>query len=363
MSERRGDGVSRRQLMKGAAVAGLGIAGAGLLSAVDAEAAEGSGIDHLIAQPPKGFSPMVVPGKVVKVTKPGDFKSLMQPNQLWPKPEVARAMFEKGMTSFTGASNVVEAMKKFIHKDDVVAIKVNGIALEALATNFELILPVVETVLKVGVPADRITVYEQYPKFLAGTRIGRKGYDLPAGVKTATHNNKNHPMPPVRIYNGIPTKYCRFLLEATAVINISMIKDHSICGYTGLLKNMTHGNVNNPQAHHAHNASPQIAMLYNHPIVTSRTRLNITDGFKVKYDRGPLDKQPNTKTPYGAVFVSTDPVAMDRIGWGIVEEERKKRKLPTLKQAHREPRYIKVAGQLGLGVYDLDRIQLQHVKA
>jgi uncharacterized protein (DUF362 family) len=167
----------------------------------------------------------------------------------------------------------------------------------------------------------------------------------------------------VRIYNGIPTKYCRFLLEATAVINISMVKDHSICGYTGLLKNMTHGNVNNPQAHHDHNASPQIAMLYNHPIVTSRARLNITDAFKVKYDRGPLDKQPATKTPYGAVFVSTDPVAMDRLGWGIVEAERKKRHLPTLEQAHREPRYIKVAGELGLGVYDLNAIRLQTVQA
>ncbi len=362
MNERRGPNgrISRRQVMKGAAVAGAGIVGAGLLSAVNAEAAES--IDQLIAKPPKGFTPMVVPGKVVKVTKPGDVKSLMQPNQVWPKPEVARAMFEKGMTAFTGAPNVVEAMKKFIHKDDVVAIKVNGIALQALATNAELIQPVVEAVLKVGVPADKITVYEQYPNFLAGTRITRKGY-LPAGVKWATHNNKNHPMPYVRIYNNIPTKYCRFLLEASAVINISMIKDHSICGYTGLLKNMTHGNVNNPQDHHAHNASPQIAMLYNHPIVTSRARLNITDGFKVKYDRGPLDKQPRTKTLYGAVFISTDPVAMDRIGWGIVEEERKKRKLPTLKEAHREPRYIKVASELGLGVYDLNAIRMQTVQA
>lgn len=363
MNERRGSGVSRREMMKGAAAASLGIAGAGLLSSATVEAADRPSIDHLIAKAPAGFKPMVVPGKVVKVTKAGDFKSLMQKNQLWPRPEVARAMFEKGMTAFTGAPNAVEAMKKFIHKDDVVAIKVNGIALQALATNFELILPVVETVLKLGVPADRITVYEQYPKFLAGTRIGRKGYDLPAGVKTATHNNKNHPMPPVRIYNGIPTKYCRFLLEATAVINISMVKDHSICGYTGLLKNMTHGNVNNPQAHHAHNASPQIAMLYNHPIVTSRARLNITDAFKVKYDRGPLDKQPATKTPYGAVFVSTDPVAMDRLGWGIVEAERKKRNLPSLEHAHREPRYIKVAGELGLGVYDLNSIRMQTVQA
>ncbi|MEB2310784.1 MAG: DUF362 domain-containing protein [Sorangiineae bacterium] len=348
---------SRRTFLEGA-----GAFGAALLAGQHAHA-EVDPITALIARPPAGFSPMAAPGKVVKVTKSGDFASLMQPNQLWPKPEVARHMLEKGLTAFTGAPNVVEAMKKFIHKDDVVAIKVNGIALDTLATNFEVVLPVVEAVLGVGVPADKITVYEQYPTFLWGTRVGKKGYVLPAGVKTATHNNANHPMPDIRVYQGIKTRYSRFLTEATAVINISMIKHHSICGYTGLMKNMTHGNVNNPEDHHAHAASPQIAMLYNHPIVTSRQRLNITDGFKVKYDLGPLDKQPATKTPHGAIYVSTDPVAMDSLGWKIVDDERKERKLKLLSQLQNAPRYIETAAELGLGVRDLNQIRLQTVEA
>ena len=70
-------------------------------------------------------------------------------------------------------------------------------------------------------------------------------------------------MPEIKVYQGIKTKYARIFTDATAVINISMIKDHSISGYTGLMKNMTHGNVNNPHEHHANQASPQIAMLYN----------------------------------------------------------------------------------------------------
>ena len=148
-------------------------------------------------------------------------------------------------------------------------------------------------------------------------------------------------MPEVKIYQGIKTKYCRFFTDATAVIDLTMIKDHSICGYTGA-----------SQEHHArqhqqsrtiitqHNASPQIAMLYNHPIVTSRVRLHITDAFKVMYDKGPLDKDPKTRIPHGAVYVSTDPVAMDTYGWKVVDEERKARRLPSLKEAGREPRYI-----------------------
>ncbi len=348
---------SRRRFVAGAAAAGL--TGAALFDAEDASAA---GNTSLVRKPPPGFAPLSAPGKLVKVAAKGDFASIMQPNQLWPRPEIARRLLEKAMVELTGAANLTEAMKRFIHKDDVVAIKPNGIAGQkgaTMATNFELIQPLVEAVLAVGVPADKITVYEQYPSFLVGTRVNMPKYKLPAGIKTGTHNNDDHPMPEVKIYQGIPTKYCRFMLDATAVIDLTMIKDHSICGYTGCLKNITHGNINNPHEHHAHNASPQIAMLYNHPIVTSRVRLHVVDAFKIMYDKGPLDKDPKTRIPHGAVYVTTDPVAMDAYGWKVVDEERKARRLPSLKEAKREPRYITTAAELGLGVADLSSIKLK----
>lgn len=350
--------VSRRSFVGGAGAAALGLGGASLIESAEAFAAKDP--KDFVAQPPKGFTPMVAPGRIVKVAAKGSFESIMQPNQLWPKADVAQRLLEKAMMEFTGAPNLAEAMKKFIHKDDVVAIKPNGIAGQkgaTMATNFEIILPVVEAVLAVGVPADKIMVYEQYPGFLNGTRVNVREWKLPEGVKTATHNNNDHPMPALRIYQGIPTKYCRQFTDATAVIDITMIKDHGICGYTGTLKNITHGNVNNPHDHHAHQASPQIAMLYNHPIVTSRVRLHITDAFKIIYDRGPLDRDPRTRIPHGAVYVATDPVAMDTIGWQVIEKERKERGLKTLAAMRREPRYIQTAGELGLGVHDLNSIR------
>ncbi len=65
-----------------------------------------------MAKPPAGFSPMSVPGKVVKVTKGTSHADLMQKNQLWPKPEVARLMLERTMTEFTGAPNLVAAITR-----------------------------------------------------------------------------------------------------------------------------------------------------------------------------------------------------------------------------------------------------------
>ena len=285
--------LSRRTVVKGAAALGAASAASSLAEPV-AEAARPSA-DELIAKPPAGFTPMAVPGKIVKVTAKSDFKSIMQPNLLWPQPEPAKKMLEKAMMEFTGAPNLVEALKKFIHKDDVVAIKPNGIAGQkghTMATNFELILPLVEALIQMGIPKGKITVYEQFPGFLKGTRVNVRKWQLPEGINVDTHNNRNHPMQDVRIYQGTPTKFCKFMLDATAVIDLTQIKDHSICGYTGTMKNITHGNIDNPHHHHAHQASPQIAMLYNHPIVTSRVRLHITDAFKITYDKGPLDKDP-----------------------------------------------------------------------
>ena len=40
-----------------------------------------------------------------------------------------------------------------------------------MAVNYELILPVVEAVLKVGVPPEKVTVYEQFSNYLLGSRV------------------------------------------------------------------------------------------------------------------------------------------------------------------------------------------------
>lgn len=346
--------VSRRNLLALAAAS----AATPLGSAFGADDAEPT----LVAKPPRGFAALDVPGKVVKVVAKGDPAATMQPNLLWPKADVAKRLLEKAMMEFTGATNLVEAMKRFISKDDVVAIKPNGIAGQkgaTMAVNFELILPVVEAVIALGVPPEKIMVYEQYPSYLAGCRVNVRQFKLPSGVRTATHNNNDHPMSEVQVYQGVKTKYARQMLEATAVINLTQIKDHSICGYTGTLKNITHGNIMNPHEHHAHNASPQIAMLYNHPVVTSRVRLHITDAFKVMYDKGPLDKDPKTRLLQGSVYVATDPVAMDSVGWQLVDQLRKERGLKSLKDSKREPRYIRTAGELGLGVTDPNAIRLK----
>jgi uncharacterized protein (DUF362 family) len=335
-------------------------AGAALIGAGPAEAAPPS----WVAARPAGFVPLSIPGKIVKVSK----ANTLQPNGLWPTEEAARTMLQRVMEELTGQADLGAAFAKFVHKDDKVAIKPNGIAGKhgaTMATNKELVLEIVKGVMAAGVPASNIVIFEQYPSFLAGTRIASRAAVMdpafPPGITAMVHENKDAVMSSITVA-GVGTKFVRPFTDATAVINVGLMKDHSICGYTGCLKNITHGSTTNPQAFHDHNASPQIAQLYAQDVVKSRVRLHIIDGYKLIYDEGPLDTNKKRRIPHEAVYATTDPVAMDVLGWAVIEEHRKNNKLPTLKEARREPTYIKVASELGLGVFDKNRISLREVK-
>ena len=341
--------LTRRDFIGSAAAAGAALALADGTAKAD-------GPVPLAAHVPQGFTPMSLPGKVVRVKKAG---SLM-PNQIYPKADDAKVMLERVMTELTGKATLVEAVKQFVHAQDKVCVKVNGIALANMATNKEFVLPFIDAMIAGGVPAANITVLEQYPSFLMGTRITAQ--NVPSGVKVAVHNNEDATMEYRMIPGtGVQTKFVRVLTESTALVNFSLVKDHSIAGYTGALKNMTHGCTINPHDYHLHHASPQIAMLAAQDVIKTRMRLHLSDVFKVTCHGGPLDKLPQYRLPYEAVMASTDPVALDTIGWEIVEQLRAQKGLRTLTAEGRPPAYIQAAGTLGLGVWDRSRIQLKDV--
>jgi len=308
------------------------------------------------ASPPAGFTPFSAPGRIVKVSK----AESLQENKLYPRPDAAKEMLTRALTEFTGKPDLVAAVKEFVHPEDKVCVKVNGIALKNMGTNKELVLPFLEAMIAGGVPPQNITVLEQYGGFLDGTRVNAS--NVPKGVNIGIHGNGNATMEERIIPGtGVRTKFVRYLTEATAAINFSLIKDHSICGYTGCLKNMTHGCSINPHDFHVHHASPQIAMLYAQDVIKSRVRLNITDAFKVMAHGGPLWKSPQHVKAHDSIYVSTDPVAMDTVGWEIVEKLRAEFKLRSLTDEGRPPAYIKAAADLGLGIADRDRIQVKEV--
>jgi uncharacterized Fe-S center protein len=193
-----------------------------------------------------------------------------------------------------------------------------------------------------------------------GTRISSRS--VPPGVNVVWHSNSDATMD----WRDIPgtqrhTKFVRALTESTALINFALIKDHSICGFTGALKNMTHGCSVNPQDFHDHHASPQIAILSAQDVLRSRIRLCIFDGFKVMAHGGPLYKHPEYIRPHEAVYVGTDPVAMDVVGWDVVEKARASFGLKSLTDEGRPPAYIQAAADLGVGIADRQQLSLKEI--
>ena len=116
-------------------------------------------------------------------------------------------MLQRAMQELTGKADLVEAVKIFVHPQDKVCVKVNGIAQQNMTTNKELVLPFVEAMVAAGVPGTNITLLEQYPGFFQATRIRPK--DVPAGVAISWHSNNDATMDWRDIPGGAPRQVRR----------------------------------------------------------------------------------------------------------------------------------------------------------
>ena len=154
------------------------------------------------------------------------------------------------------------------------------------------------------------------------------------------------------------------------IILLPCLKDHHAAGATGALKNMSHGLVNN--VFRSHSSPSSIAMVsfipavVSHPIIRQKCVLHIMDGIRGVWEGGPFGRDPKWLFDYNALLFATDPVAMDHVEWDILDARRKGMGVPGVgavgrvtadpfKQEGydiRQPQYIAVAGQVGLGNFD-----------
>jgi hypothetical protein len=154
------------------------------------------------------------------------------------------------------------------------------------------------------------------------------------------------------------------------IIALPCLKDHGSAGVTGALKNMSHGSVNNVARSHGTpgtNVCNQfIPEVVSHPVIRKKFVLQVMDGIRGIYQKGPFGNNPEFAWDYNALFFATDPVAMDHVEWQIIDAKRKAMGLPpvasTGKLAQdplgtegfdvRQPQHIALAGAIGLGIFD-----------
>lgn len=260
---------------------------------------------------------------------------------------------DNGMRACFNVDTPLEAWRRVVKPGQMVGLKINCLAGRGISTHVTLVEAVCERLREAGVRASNIVVWDRLNSDLESAgfhpstnpnRVRYMGNDvLGYGNELATHG-------------GAGSLLCKTLTDVCdVVINLPVLKDHGIVGVTMALKNMF-GAIHNPNKYHMNVGDPYVADVFMLGPIRSKVRLHICDAITAQYEGGP-SFMPQWTWPENALLISRDPVALDSIGWRIIERKRAERGMPPLKTARREPTYIARAAAYGLGVAEAARIE------
>ena len=315
------------------------------------------------------------PGRVVEVRH----RDAVRPDNAVNAAAV-RDMMGRGMCELTGAEHPREAWKRFFGAGDVVGVKVNPVgkgkpgAVGAIS-NKEVLLEVVLRLRDAGVKPADIIVFERYAtefrlagyedlmreRVMDGVRwlASSSGYDdtqLSIDGFANRRDEREHD-PHVAGYDPdvfVTMGYChprhsprddrRFRSHLSAIVTrmvnkivtLPVLKDHRSAGVTLALKNMSHGFNNNVARSHIADI-PRLGGAVSSPnqcdtfiptaagqlAIRQKATLHILDGLIGVYEGGP----GNWNRTWGtwrrkSLFFATDPVALDHVGWDIIDAKR-----------------------------------------
>lgn len=365
------------------ALAGLA---AGVLGAAELAAAEEKGQAPAAAR--ADGIPGPFPGRVIEVAHAG---SVVEQKV---QEATAAAMVERGMRELAGSTDAVEAWRRFFAPGDVVGIKINPVGAPHAISNFATVRAIIAGLRSAGVKPQDIVVFDRYRRQLV-----RAGYpeQLPDGVRwDASVEDYDSVQLDIQGYDphvfvamdlvalgrhdprDDRTRRSHLSLLASRqldkIINVPVLKDHGSAGVTLALKNLSHGLVNNVARSHSNHATnacntfiPAIVAL---PQIRQKVVLHVLDGLLAVYQGGPSAAEQFTWA-YRSLFFATDPVALDRVGWEIIDAKRKQVGLPPVAQTGRagnppnpregfdirQPQHIPLAAALGLGRYEKNQIE------
>ncbi len=263
----------------------------------------------------------------------------------------------RSISEITGIKDPVAAWASLFDKNDIVGIKVNCLAGARLSTSVFLAEAVAECLINAGVKANNILIWERSDRELK--RAGYKINKGETGVRcfgTDALSGGGYEEEP-EDSGSIGSCFSRILSKhITALINIPVLKDHDLSGISGGMKNL-YGAIHNPNKYHSNNCSPFVADLSNHPYIKNKLKLVICDGTLAQYNGGPAFAE-QWAWDFGRIICGTDPVAVDAVCADVIENKRKKEGLLSLKEAKREPVWLRKASELGLGVSDTTKIRI-----
>jgi uncharacterized protein (DUF362 family) len=293
------------------------------------------------------------------------------------------------MLGLTAAKSIAEAWRMFVSPTDRIGLKVNPVAGPTLSTSHAVTRAIIEQLKGAGIPEKNITIWDRrefelkeagftndnFPGIaIAGTeKKDEKGsfYDASGKLYGEAMIDKewfywadcedkyDADTLPYMINEG---KYSYFSTIITKgldkIINVPILKNAGPT-VTLCMKNLAFGAISNTGRLHKTLWADTCAEVCAFPPLRDKVVLNIVDGIRGCYNGGP-GAEPQFFTEYKSVLVGTDPVAVDRIGYGIVVEKRIQEKIQK-EDSPRARKFMDMARDLGLGVSDIEKIDLKKV--
>lgn len=269
-------------------------------------------------------------------------------------------LLDRAVMTYTQHQRAADAWKQIAldagGNDKVIGLKTNGLGGRGISTHAVLVFAIAERLQQAGVKPGNILVWDRNARDLQAcgltintdsAKIRCFGSDV-AGFEDA-----------VEQFGSSHVRFSKILTrECAMVINLPILKDHSMSGLTFALKNM-YGVVERPWELHGGGCNPGVADLNAFPVTRRKVKLTIGDAMTSVYEGGPGFRPEHLWQP-NALVVGEDRVAIDQVAWGILDKKRTEMGLKTLEAAGRAPRYIATAADSvhAVGVNDLQRIRV-----
>jgi len=272
--------------------------------------------------------------------------------------KVAKEMVHAVVMKLSGKASPEAAWKTYIKPDDVVGVKINCLFGVGACTHPCVTEAVVEGVRMAGVPVDKIIVWDREDKHMQ--KSGYKTGPINGVLYTGVNGDWEDQPTPIADCKG---RLAKILTEKiTALVNVPILKTHSLAGVTFCLKNH-YGSFHNPgSAHggkrtaHGGRCDPYIAELNALPVIRQKTRLFVCDALRPVGNKGP-QARPQWTFDEKTMMAGLDPVALDFVGMKMLDAWREKEGMPSLEKTD-SARSVFTAAAKGLGVADMSKIEV-----
>jgi uncharacterized protein (DUF362 family) len=298
---------------------------------------------------------------------------------------IVHAMVDRLVMAATGEANVTKAWGSLVSPEDKIGIKISAAGGELFTTHHDVVDAIVDGLVAAGHSRGRIIVWDRSLGGIkaAGYRPASDGYQLRAIAPRDGYDGKallSAPLLGKLVWGDYEYKHetgASLLLsdtvntsnishlsriisnEVTKIINVPVMSTSEANGIAGCLYNVTIPNIDNWRRFTEGSSfgASSIAEIYADPRIGKKVVFNLMDGLLAQFAGGP-QSQPNYAEHHATLYASKDPVAIDAIALRKIIEWRARASVPPL---GRTAVYVQVAGQMGLGNFEPNRIEIRNV--